>query len=50
MLGSTVSIGANAITTARAKYLRVSIVFGWNGYVPSGLGAKSRIHSFAAPT
>ena len=48
--GSTVSVGANAMTTARAKYFRVSIVDGWNGYVPSGFGAKSRIQSLVAPT
>ncbi len=48
--GSTVSAGASAITTARAKYFLVSIVDGWKGYVPSALGAKSRIQSLVAPT
>src|SRR5687767_6608252 len=50
MDGSTLAPGANAFTTARAKYLRVSIMSGLKGTVPSGFAAKSRIQSCALPT
>ena len=39
-----------ARTTERARYFRVSIACGRNGYVPSALGAKSRIQSLVAAT
>ena len=37
-LSASVSVirSGGAVTTARAKYFRVSSVDGWNGYVPSG--------------
>src|SRR5436190_9574988 len=42
--------GANALTSERARYFRVSIACGWNGYVPSSFATKSRIQSFVAAT
>ena len=48
--GSGAASGANARTTERAKYLRVSIASGRKLYVPSAFGAKSSIQLFVLAT
>ena len=47
---SAFSPGANARTTDRARYLRVSVAPGRKLYVPFGFGAKSSIHELALAT